>query len=188
MSCITHDRRSSWPRLLTHDYFGRLDVIVNNAGCGQFGMVEEISEAQIRAQLETNLLGALWVTQAALSAYEPVRVQAAQARVRRAAPVDPSATRDAVLKLSDPSFAAARAVNPVWRHAPGHVRKDLSIRTDRGLPCRRPEPIRTRGGSNQLCSLPRRRQAAHGGFLPPVGVRGGASWCGLGWVGRGGRR
>src|ERR1035438_6079579 len=51
---------------LAHDYFGRLDVVVNNAGHGQFGMVEEISEAEIRAQLETNLLGALWLTQAAL--------------------------------------------------------------------------------------------------------------------------
>ncbi len=51
---------------LARGYFGRLDVIVNNAGYGQFGMVEEISEAEIRAQLETNLLGALWVTQAAL--------------------------------------------------------------------------------------------------------------------------
>src|SRR5215469_15707932 len=46
--------------------FGRLDIIVNNAGYGQFGMVEEISEREIRAQLETDLLGALWVTQAAL--------------------------------------------------------------------------------------------------------------------------
>ena len=51
---------------LARDCFGRLDVIVNNAGYGQFGMVEEISESEIRAQLETNLLGALWVTQAAL--------------------------------------------------------------------------------------------------------------------------
>ena len=51
---------------LAHDYFGRLDVVVNNAGHGQFGMVEEISEAEIRAQLETNVLGALWITQAAL--------------------------------------------------------------------------------------------------------------------------
>jgi NAD(P)-dependent dehydrogenase (short-subunit alcohol dehydrogenase family) len=49
-----------------HEAFGRLDIIVNNAGYGQFGMVEELSEAEIRAQLETNVLGALWVTQAAL--------------------------------------------------------------------------------------------------------------------------
>lgn len=46
--------------------FGRLDVIVNNAGYGQFGLVEELSEAEARAQMETNLFGALWVTQAAL--------------------------------------------------------------------------------------------------------------------------
>jgi NAD(P)-dependent dehydrogenase (short-subunit alcohol dehydrogenase family) len=49
-----------------HERFGRLDVIVNNAGYGQFGMVEELSEAEARAQIETNLFGALWVTQAAL--------------------------------------------------------------------------------------------------------------------------
>jgi NAD(P)-dependent dehydrogenase (short-subunit alcohol dehydrogenase family) len=49
-----------------HDHFGRLDVVVNNAGYGQFGMVEELSEEEARAQIETNLFGALWVTQAAL--------------------------------------------------------------------------------------------------------------------------
>lgn len=48
------------------EHFGRLDVVINNAGFGQFGFVEELSEADIRAQIETNLFGALWVTQAAL--------------------------------------------------------------------------------------------------------------------------
>jgi NAD(P)-dependent dehydrogenase (short-subunit alcohol dehydrogenase family) len=49
-----------------HDYFGRLDVVINNAGYGLFGTIEEVSEEQARAQMETNFFGALWVTQAAL--------------------------------------------------------------------------------------------------------------------------
>ncbi len=49
-----------------HDHFGRLDVVINNAGYGHFGMVEELTEDELRAQLETNLFGAVWVTQAAL--------------------------------------------------------------------------------------------------------------------------
>jgi NAD(P)-dependent dehydrogenase (short-subunit alcohol dehydrogenase family) len=49
-----------------HDHFGRLDIVVNNAGYGHFGFIEELTEPEARAQIETNLFGALWVTQAAL--------------------------------------------------------------------------------------------------------------------------
>src|SRR5450432_1866732 len=48
------------------DQFGRLDIVVNNAGYGLFGTIEEISVQEARAQIETNLFGALWVTKAAL--------------------------------------------------------------------------------------------------------------------------
>lgn len=48
-----------------HAHFGRLDIVVNNAGYGLFGAIEEVSEQQARDQLETNVFGALWVTQAA---------------------------------------------------------------------------------------------------------------------------
>ena len=49
-----------------HDHFGHLDVVVNNAGYGVSGAIEELSEEQARRQLEVNVFGALWVTQAAL--------------------------------------------------------------------------------------------------------------------------
>jgi NAD(P)-dependent dehydrogenase (short-subunit alcohol dehydrogenase family) len=61
------DRAADFAAVATaHERLGRLDVVVNNAGYGQFGMIEELSEAELRAQLETNLFGAFWVTQAAL--------------------------------------------------------------------------------------------------------------------------
>ncbi|TDQ46142.1 SDR family NAD(P)-dependent oxidoreductase [Actinorugispora endophytica] len=44
--------------------FGRLDVVVNNAGGFLYGMLEEATEEQVRAHLDVNLLGALWVFQA----------------------------------------------------------------------------------------------------------------------------
>ncbi|SEH02990.1 NADP-dependent 3-hydroxy acid dehydrogenase YdfG [Nonomuraea solani] len=50
----------------THDHFGQLDVVVNNAGYIVHGAVEELNEQDLRDQLETNLFGPLWVARAAL--------------------------------------------------------------------------------------------------------------------------
>jgi NAD(P)-dependent dehydrogenase (short-subunit alcohol dehydrogenase family) len=44
--------------------FGSVDVVINNAGYGLVGAAEEVSEADARLQLDTNLFGPLWVCQA----------------------------------------------------------------------------------------------------------------------------
>jgi NAD(P)-dependent dehydrogenase (short-subunit alcohol dehydrogenase family) len=49
-----------------HDHFGRLDVVVNNAGYGHIGAVEELTDPQWRQQIEVNLYGVVHVTRAAL--------------------------------------------------------------------------------------------------------------------------
>jgi NAD(P)-dependent dehydrogenase (short-subunit alcohol dehydrogenase family) len=63
---VTHRAAVAAAIAAAHTRFGRLDVVVNNAGYGLFGAIEEVSEEEARAQIETNLFGALWVTQAAL--------------------------------------------------------------------------------------------------------------------------
>ena len=49
-----------------HDRFGRLDVVVSNAGYGLLGAAEELTDAQVRHQLDTNLLGSVQLVRAAL--------------------------------------------------------------------------------------------------------------------------
>ncbi|KUL52428.1 SDR family NAD(P)-dependent oxidoreductase [Streptomyces sp. NRRL S-1521] len=46
--------------------FGGLDIVVNNAGAMLYGMVEEATEEQIRAHMDVNFYGAVWVAQAVL--------------------------------------------------------------------------------------------------------------------------
>ena len=50
------------------EHFGRIDVVFNNAGYGHVGSVEELSDEDLRRQLDVNLLGVINVTRAALPA------------------------------------------------------------------------------------------------------------------------
>ncbi|GAB7531147.1 SDR family oxidoreductase [Pseudomonas sp. 3A(2025)] len=49
--------------------FGRLDIVLSNAGYGHQGAVEEVSEHEARAQMDTNFFGTLWLAQAALAVF-----------------------------------------------------------------------------------------------------------------------
>ncbi len=48
------------------DYFVGIDVLINNAGYGLFGAIEETTEKEARDQIETNVFGLLWLTQAVI--------------------------------------------------------------------------------------------------------------------------
>jgi len=50
----------------TVDHFGTLDVVVNNAGYGLAGAIEEVTEADTRELFDVNFFGSLWTIQAAL--------------------------------------------------------------------------------------------------------------------------
>ncbi|NIF87796.1 SDR family NAD(P)-dependent oxidoreductase [Burkholderia sp. Cy-637] len=49
-----------------HRHFGRLDVVLCNAGYGYMGAIEELEFEQVKANFDTNVFGALSVIQAAL--------------------------------------------------------------------------------------------------------------------------
>lgn len=49
-----------------HAHFGRLDIVLNNAGYSLVGTVEEASETDVRAQFDANYFGTLRVIQATL--------------------------------------------------------------------------------------------------------------------------
>ncbi|MDR1484069.1 MAG: SDR family NAD(P)-dependent oxidoreductase [Planctomycetaceae bacterium] len=54
-------------------FFGRIDVVLNNAGIGYWGAVEELSEEELRRQFDVNFFGSFRVIQAVLPVLQKQR-------------------------------------------------------------------------------------------------------------------
>ncbi len=63
---VTNEQQATDVINTTFEKFGRLDVVVNNAGYGNLNSVEETTMKDFREQIETNLFGTIIVTKAAL--------------------------------------------------------------------------------------------------------------------------
>ncbi|GHO47295.1 oxidoreductase [Ktedonospora formicarum] len=117
-------------------HFGRIDVLVNNAGYGLLGAVEEATDAETRQQLGTNFFGTLHVTRAIL----PFLRQQRSGHILMMASVDGfigetgagiyNASKFAIEGMSE---ALAQDVAPLGIHVtliePGYFRTDFTGRS-----------------------------------------------------------
>ena len=113
--------------------FGRIDIVINNAGYGVVGAFEETLDGELRAQMETNFFGAMNVTGAVLPV---LRVQKCGAIVNisslggQLSIVGFSAYSASKFALEGVSEALAQEVAPfgikVWIVEPGQFRTNLA--------------------------------------------------------------
>ena len=120
--------------------FGRLDVVVNNAGYGNVSSIEHMTDADFRAQIETNFFGVVNVTRAAIPVLRAQRdghiIQISSIGGRRGSP-GLSAYQSAKWAVEGFSEVLAREVGPLGVRVtivePGGIRTDWagsSMRVD----------------------------------------------------------
>ena len=153
--------------------FGGIDVLVNNAGIGYFGAVEESEEAEVRRMFEINVFGLSWMTQAVL----PTMRRQRSGRIMNVASIagirgNPgigfyNASKFAVVGLSE---ALAREVEPlgikVTVIAPSGFRTDWAGRSANEAPHRLAEYAAT-AGKNIASSASRAESSRATRCAPP---------------------
>lgn len=147
----------------TLDHFGRIDVLVNNAGYGLIGGVEEVTDEEIRRQFETNFFGALDVTRVILPHFRKqgsghiVNISSIGGFRAIAGAAIYNATKFALEALSE---ALAKEVAPLGIRVvlvePGPFRTDFGGRSIDDTPKRMAEYKETAGKMREYY------QAAHG--------------------------
>ncbi len=89
------------------EYFGRIDVVVNNAGYGLLGTLEELSDKEIRNVFDVNVFGVMNVTKAVLPILREqqvghiINIASISGSVSSAATSIYSATKAAIIQLSE---------------------------------------------------------------------------------------
>lgn len=114
------------------DHFGRIDVLVNNAGYLLYGGIEELSDAEVRASFGVNVFGLLNVTRAVLAVMREQRsghvidLASISANVPSPGTGLYSATKAAVLMLTEALADEGRDIGVrATAICPGGVRTDF---------------------------------------------------------------
>lgn len=134
----------------TVSHFGRLDVLVNNAGYSILGALEEISDAEARANFDINVFGVLNMTRAVLPTMRAQRsghiinVSSISGSIGGPTTGIYSATKAAVLLLSESLAAEARELGiHVTAICPGGFRTDFLDKSSSRQPHLRIDDYRT---------------------------------------------
>jgi 3-oxoacyl-[acyl-carrier protein] reductase len=117
--------------------YGKVDILVNNAGVYKFGAIEEITEGEYRRHFDTNVLGLLLATKAAVSQFGPeggsiVNIGSVASRQTPAGASIYTATKGAVDAITrtlskelGPRKIRVNSINPGGVESPGTHAADL---------------------------------------------------------------